>query len=74
MIFPDHLPDAARMISHETMKNALRPKNYHGLTRARRRRLIAADYRRLASHPPESRADQYRTRPYSARRGNADRG
>jgi len=34
-IFPDHLPDAARMISHETMKNALRPKNHHGFEHAR---------------------------------------
>jgi len=34
-IFPDHLPDATRMISHETMKNVLRPKNHHGFEHAR---------------------------------------
>jgi len=35
-IFPDHLPDVTRMISHETMKNVLHPKNHHGFEHAQR--------------------------------------
>jgi len=40
------LPDAIRMISHETMKNALHPKNHHGFEYAQR----TTDCHRLASH------------------------
>jgi len=70
-IFPDHhLLDAAQMTSHETMKNALLPKNHLGFehARAKNRRPIITDWRLTRPHRPVP----YQTK-YSGRHGSADR-
>jgi len=69
-IFPDHLQDVTRMISHETMKNALHPKNHHGFKHAQRTtdsRLLPIGVSLTGSRPVS-----YQTE-YSARRGSTDR-
>jgi len=73
MMFLDHhLLDAARMTSHETTKNALRPKNHPGFEHARAeydRRPIITDWRLTR----RNRAPIPYQTEYSGRHGSADR-